>query len=382
MTSIELTNVTKVFDDDDEEIIAVDGVSISIDDGELVVFVGPSGSGKSTTLRTIAGLEQPTSGEIHIGGQRMTDVPPQDRNIAMVFQSFALYPHRTVKGNLSFPLQAQGIDEAEIDERTRSVAETLGIAEMLDRKPSQLSGGQQQRVALGRAIIRDPQAFLMDEPLANLDAKLRKEMRTEVVRLQQQLDVTMIHVTHNQEEAMTMGDRIVVMDQGTIQQVGQPDVVYRRPANRFVAKFIGSPSMNLLVGRVENGLFVTDRSGVSLSLPDRFADAVPNTPVTLGIRPEDVTLAGAEEPHTFGATVDVVELLGNFQVVYFDIDGTEFLAEIDPDHPVSAGDEIRVRLQPDKLHLFDGTDDDSERIAPTDEPTVPGSEGYTGRQNG
>lgn len=325
MTSIELTDVTKVFEDDDEEILAVDGVSISIDDGELVVFVGPSGSGKSTTLQIVAGLEQPTSGEIRIGGQQMTDVPPQDRNVAMVFQSFALYPHRTVKGTLSFPLQAQGIDEAEIDERTRNVAETLGIAEMLDRKPSQLSGGQQQRVALGRAIIRDPQAFLMD--------------------------------------------------QGTIQQVGQPDVVYRRPANRFVAKFIGSPSMNLPVGRVENGSFVTDRSGVSLSLPDRFADAAPNTPVTRGIRPEDVTLAGAEEPHTFGATVDVVELLGNFQVVYFGIDGTEFLAEIDPDHPVSVGDEVRVRLQPDTFHLFDGTDDNSERIAPTDEPTAPGSEG-------
>jgi len=373
MAAIELRDITKLFQEGTEEVLAVDDVSIEIEDGELVVFVGPSGSGKSTTLRAIAGLEKPTSGDVFLGGRKVNDVPPQDRNIAMVFQSFALYPHRTVRGNLSFPLEAQGVGKNEIDERVRNAAATLDIGELLDRKPSQLSGGQQQRVALGRAIIRDPDVFLMDEPLANLDAKLRKEMRTEVVRLQQELGVTMVHVTHNQEEAMTMGDRVVVMEGGHVQQVGPPDDVYRYPKNRFVAQFIGSPSMNLLEGHVEEGAFLAAGSDVTVAVPDRFAGLDAGDRLTLGIRPEDVDIGGEDSEYGFRATVDVIESLGNLQVVYFDVGGTEFLAEIDPDYDVSVGEEVPVSLQPDKLHLFDGVAPDSQRIVPGNEQAVPGA---------
>lgn len=359
MTTIELDTIRKEFGDD---IVAVDDVSLTIEDGELVVLVGPSGSGKSTTLRMIAGLEAPTSGDIVIDGRRVNDVQPQNRDIAMVFQSFALYPHRTVRQNISFPLEARDVPADEIDSRVEEAAAMLDITELLDRKPANLSGGQQQRVALGRALVRDPKAFLMDEPLANLDAKLRKEMRTEVVRLQQELGVTMVHVTHNQEEAMTMGDRVAVMNNGKIQQLAPPKEVYRRPANRFVADFIGSPSMNLLTGRLSEGLFHSEVGNVSIRVPEELANAATADLLTLGVRPEDVHIVDMPSDYTFEATVDVVELMGNVQIVHLDIDGTEFLAEVDPDLEVSQRDELHLRLPPDKIDLFDGVELESPRV--------------------
>ncbi|MFB6104185.1 MAG: ABC transporter ATP-binding protein [Halobacteriaceae archaeon] len=366
MTEIELEHVSKVFGDD---VVAVDDVSLTIEDGELVVLVGPSGSGKSTTLRMIAGLEDVTDGTIRIDGEVVNDVQPQDRDIAMVFQSFALYPHRTVRGNLSFPLEAHNVPEADRDERVKEVAATLGIEELLDRRPSQLSGGQQQRVALGRAIVRDPRAFLMDEPLANLDAKLRKEMRREVVLLQEELGVTMVHVTHNQEEAMTMGDRIAVMNEGRIQQIAPPEKTYDRPANRFVAEFIGSPSMNMIDGSVEDGTFIADTADIQVSLPTTLVDAASSDRVTLGIRPEHVRLTDPGDEAAFVGEVSVVENLGNNQIVYFEYDHFEFLAEVGPDHMVASGDEVGVALPEASLHLFDGTTPDSQRLERGAAPT-------------
>jgi multiple sugar transport system ATP-binding protein len=359
MTTIELDTVRKEFGDD---IVAVDDVSLTIEDGELVVLVGPSGSGKSTTLRMIAGLETPTSGNILIDGIRVNDVQPQNRDIAMVFQSFALYPHRTVRNNISFPLEARDVPSDEIGSRVEEAASMLDIVELLDRKPANLSGGQQQRVALGRALVRDPRAFLMDEPLANLDAKLRKEMRTEVVRLQQQLDVTMIHVTHNQEEAMTMGDRVAVMNNGRVQQLAPPRVVYRRPANRFVAGFIGSPSMNLLTGSLVDGTFHADPGNVSVRVPDALVSDATADPLTLGIRPESVQIVDSPGEYTFEATVDVIELMGNVQIVHISLDGIEFLAEVGPDIDLSNGDPLLVRLPPEKIDLFDGVSPESRRV--------------------
>jgi multiple sugar transport system ATP-binding protein len=362
MSRIELDDVTKVFD---EDVLAVDEVSLTIEDNELVVFVGPSGSGKSTTLRMIAGLEKPTGGEIRIAGERVNEVEPQDRDIAMVFQSFALYPHRSVRGNMSFPLEARDMSKDEIESRVNEAAEILGITELLDRKPSQLSGGQQQRVALGRAIVRDPQAFLMDEPLANLDAKLRTEMRAEVVSLQQDLGVTMIHVTHNQEEAMTMGDRVVVMDGGEVQQIAPPKETYQRPANRFVAEFIGSPSMNVIEGQVEDATFSAYESGVTLGVPAGLSGV--SGEVALGIRPENVELVDEPGAYTFEAKVELIELLGNVQIVHFDVGGKEFLAELHPDVAVEQGERRNVRVAPEKGHFFDGLSPRSERIVPEGE---------------
>ena len=360
MTQITLRDVNKTFGDD---VVAMEDVSLSIDDGELVVLVGPSGSGKSTTLRMIAGLDRPTSGDVLIDDERMNEVEPQNRDIAMVFQSFALYPHRTVHGNIAFPLQARGLDRDEVDRRVEEVAATLGISELLDRRPSQLSGGQQQRVALGRAIVREPRAFLMDEPLANLDAKLRKEMRVEVVRLQQELGVTMVHVTHNQEEAMTMGDRVAVMNDGRVQQLAPPQEAYRRPANLFVAGFIGSPSMNFVEGTVENGRFTSRDGDIEVGIPDDRAASSTAETLTLGVRPENVDLHDTPGEYTLTGEVDVVENMGNLQIVYFRAGDGEFMAEVDPDLELQSGDEIVVRLNPEKLHLFDGVKPESERLS-------------------
>jgi len=365
VSEIELRDVRKVFGGD---VVAVDDVSLTIEDGELVVLVGPSGSGKSTTLRMIAGLEKPTDGDVLIDGQRVNEVEPQERDIAMVFQSFALYPHRSVRGNLAFPLEARGMDDGEIDDAVREATEILGITELLDRKPSQLSGGQQQRVALGRAIVRDPRAFLMDEPLANLDAKLRTEMRSEVVSLQQDLGVTMVHVTHNQEEAMTMGDRVVVMDQGEIQQVAPPKETYNRPANRFVAEFIGSPSMNLVEGTAEGDAFVARDADMTVGLPTGLSGV--SGEVTMGIRPENVELVDEPGDYTFAAEVELIELLGNVQIVHFDVEGREFLAELHPDVAVEQGERRHVRVAPGKGHLFDGVSPRSDRIVPEGETVV------------
>ncbi len=366
MDTIEIKSVQKKFGD---EIVAVDDVSLTIQDGELVVLVGPSGSGKSTTLRMIAGLETPSSGDIIINGRRVNDVQPQNRDIAMVFQSFALYPHRSVRGNISFPLEARDLPENKINNRVREAAEMLEITELLDRKPVNLSGGQQQRVALGRALVRDPEAFLMDEPLANLDAKLRKEMRTEVVRLQQELNVTMIHVTHNQQEAMTMGDRVAIMNNGRIQQLAPPKEVYRRPANRFVAGFIGSPSMNLLIGSIKGNNFHSNFEDIGIRLPNSLAADVTTDPLTLGVRPENVQIVDTPDEYTFEATVDVVELIGSAQVIHITSDKVEFLAEVDPDYEVSTGDSLLFRLPPKKINLFDGINPESPLVEPVSEKT-------------
>lgn len=366
MDTIEIKSVQKKFGD---EIVAVDDVSLTIQDGELVVLVGPSGSGKSTTLRMIAGLETPSSGDIIINGRRVNDVQPQNRDIAMVFQSFALYPHRSVRGNISFPLEARDLPENKINNRVREAAEMLEITELLDRKPVNLSGGQQQRVALGRALVRDPEAFLMDEPLANLDAKLRKEMRTEVVRLQQELNVTMIHVTHNQQEAMTMGDRVAIMNNGRIQQLAPPKEVYRHPANRFVAGFIGSPSMNLLIGSIKGNNFHSNFEDIGIRLPNSLAADVTTDPLTLGVRPENVQIVDTPDEYTFEATVDVVELIGSAQVIHITSDKVEFLAEVDPDYEVSTGDSLLFRLPPKKINLFDGINPESPLVEPVSEKT-------------
>jgi multiple sugar transport system ATP-binding protein len=357
MAELTLDNVTKVFDDDGSEIVAVDDVSIDIADGEFLVLVGPSGCGKSTTLRMIAGLETVSSGDITLGGDVVTGQPPRERDIAMVFQSYALYPHMTVKQNMSFGLEeSTDMADSEISSLVEDTAEMLGIADLLGRKPGELSGGQQQRVALGRAIVRDPKVFLMDEPLSNLDAKLRSQMRTELQRLQEELGVTTVYVTHDQTEAMTMGDRIAILNDGVLQQVATPLEAYHQPANLFVAGFIGEPSMNFFEMEVQGDRLTGDRFDYSLSQETREAvgDA---THVTLGIRPEDVEIVGESAgDHDFGAVVDVVEPMGNENNVYlsFETDGdADVVATIDGMRSLEAGQPVVARFPESAIHLFD-----------------------------
>jgi len=318
MAEVTLESVTKVFQDGDEEVVAVDDVSVAIDDGEFLVLVGPSGCGKSTTLRMIAGLETVTSGTVSIDGEVVNDIPAQRRDIAMVFQSYALYPHMTVRGNMAFGLEeSTTLDREAIDDRVQQSADMMGIGGLLDRKPADLSGGQRQRVALGRAIVRDPQVFLMDEPLSNLDAKLRAQMRTELQRLQEELGTTTIYVTHDQTEAMTMGDRIAILDDGLLQQVGTPLECYHRPSNLFVAGFIGDPPMNFLAVTHREGVLHADE--FDYPLPAEIAEAVEDhDDLLLGIRPEDIELRpdGTVGDHDIEATVDVVEPTGGENVVY------------------------------------------------------------------
>ncbi|ELZ44200.1 ABC transporter [Halorubrum coriense DSM 10284] len=360
MGTLELDGVTKVFPDGDGEIVAVDGVDIEMRDGEFLVVVGPSGCGKSTTLRMVAGLETISSGEIRLAGQRINDVKPQHRDIAMVFQSYALYPHMTVEGNMAFGLEeSTDLSDGEIETRVADAAETMGIAELLDRKPADLSGGQRQRVALGRAIVRDPEVFLMDEPLSNLDAKLRSEMRTELQRLQDELDVTTMYVTHDQTEAMTMGDRIAILNAGELQQVATPLECYHEPANRFVAGFIGDPSMNFFPVERDGETLVGDVFDYSLSA-STLDDVGDVTDLTLGIRPEDIALAGdSTGDHTFSTVVEVVEPMGDENTVYLRFadapEGETFIATVGGLQQVSAGDEITVEIPEETVHLFDGT---------------------------
>jgi multiple sugar transport system ATP-binding protein len=359
MAELQLDHITKTFDDGGDEIVAVDDVSIDIEDGEFLVLVGPSGCGKSTTLRTIAGLETITDGEIRLGEEVINDKRPQERNTAMVFQSYALYPHMTVRGNMAFGLEeSTSLSDAEIDERVTEAAEMMGIAELLGRKPGELSGGQQQRVALGRAIVRNPDAFLMDEPLANLDAKLRAQMRTELQRLQEDLGVTTVYVTHDQTEAMTMGDRIAILDEGVLQQVGTPLECYHEPANLFVAGFIGEPSMNTFEGRVEGDRFVAEHFEYALS--ERHLDAVGgHDRVVLGVRPEDIEVDGdSDDDHVYEVTVDVVEPKGDENYVHMTFDADHelpetFTATIEGLRRVEEGDTVTARFPPEAVHLFD-----------------------------
>jgi multiple sugar transport system ATP-binding protein len=328
----------------------IHGVDIAIGDGEFVVLVGPSGCGKSTLLRMIAGLENITSGEIRIGERVVNNVPPKERDIAMVFQNYALYPHMTVAANMGFSLRLRGAARAEIDQRVNRAAEILGLKPLLERFPRQLSGGQRQRVAMGRAIVRDPQVFLFDEPLSNLDAKLRVAMRTEIKELHQRLKTTTVYVTHDQIEAMTMADKIVVMHDGIVEQIGTPLELYDRPDNQFVAGFIGSPAMNFLRGKVkQNGaLGFEGPNGVKLPL-----GAVPGNsdgrPAIYGVRPEHFTIAddGAE------AEIVVVEPTGSETQVFAKLGGEEVVAVFRERHRFEPGDKVRLRPNPSLVHLFD-----------------------------
>ncbi|WP_256390884.1 ABC transporter ATP-binding protein [Natronoarchaeum rubrum] len=359
MADLKLDNVTKVFTDDDgSDIVAVDDVSFDIEDGEFLVLVGPSGCGKSTTLRMVAGLETVTSGRISLGGTNLVGRDPQDRDIAMVFQSYALYPHMTVQENMSFGLEeSTDMADDEIERRVSETAEMMGIGDLLDRKPGELSGGQQQRVALGRAIVREPEVFLMDEPLSNLDAKLRSQMRTELQRLQEDLGTTTIYVTHDQTEAMTMANKIAILDDGQLQQVGTPLECYHEPSNLFVAGFIGEPSMNFFdVERVGEKL-VHDKFEYALS--DDTVEAISDrSDLVLGIRPEDIELrTEGGERHDFDTVVDVVEPMGDENNVYLQFgeggDEETFVANISGMQHVEPGQPIVAHIPEDAIHVFD-----------------------------
>lgn len=358
MARTELDHVTKRFADKGDEVVAVDDLSLDIEDGEFLVLVGPSGCGKSTTLRMIAGLETISDGEIRLGEQVINDLPAMDRNIAMVFQSYALYPHLTVQENMSFGLEeSTDMPDSEIRKHVEQTAEMMGIGNLLDRRPGELSGGQQQRVALGRAIVRDPQVFLLDEPLSNLDAKLRSQMRTELQRLQEDLGTTTVYVTHDQTEAMTMGDRIAILHDGTLQQVATPLSCYHEPANQFVAGFIGDPSMNFLDMELQGDSLVGEYFEYPLSEEVR-ADVEGHDRLVLGIRPEDVQLvAEVETDHDFRATVDVVEPMGNENQVHlaFDAGATSetLIVTISGMRVVESGQGVVTRIPEDAIHLFD-----------------------------
>ncbi len=359
MARVELRNVTKVYDN---QVVAVRDASLTINDKEFLVLVGPSGCGKSTLLRMIAGLEDITAGEILIDGQVVNDVPPKDRDIAMVFQNYALYPHMTVFENMAFGLKLRKFPREEIERRVREAAEILGLSEFLSRKPKALSGGQRQRVALGRAIVRKPKVFLFDEPLSNLDAKLRVQMRIEISRLHQRLQTTMIYVTHDQIEAMTMGDRIVVMKDGVIQQVDTPMTLYNNPVNLFVAGFIGSPAMNFITGHIvkANGTLRFESPVFSFTVPEEHQTSL--TPyigleVILGVRPEhiaDVRLHSRNEltePQTI--TAEVVEPIGNEMFVYFSANNQNYCMRVSTETVYRPGEEITVGLVKKHVYFFD-----------------------------
>jgi len=368
--NVQIRDVTKVFQDQDgNDIVAVDDLNIDIRRGEFLVFVGPSGCGKTTSLRMVAGLETPTEGQIRIEDQDVTGLDPRERGIAMVFQNYALYPHMTVRENMSFPLRIRSYPDDEINERVEHAAEILGITELLDRKPSQLSGGQQQRVALGRAIVREPSVFLMDEPLSNLDAKLRIQMRTELNEIHQRVGKTTIYVTHDQAEAMTLGDRVVVLNDGHLQQIGPPQELYDNPINRFVAGFIGEPPMNFLPSTVheEGGNYVADGDFFEVTLPDHIAGVLdewngPLDQLTFGIRPEDLNNAELlddeeyAEDRSIRATVKIVEPMGSdrfLTMVPANSETPEFTARVSPESEVEPGDEMTLIANLDKMHLFD-----------------------------
>ncbi len=364
MASVTFKNVTKRFGDVD----AVSHLNLQIEDKEFLVLVGPSGCGKSTSLRMLAGLEEITDGEILIGDRVVNNVAPKDRDIAMVFQSYALYPHMTVYDNMAFGLRLRKTPKQVIDERVRRAAAELGIEQLLDRRPRQLSGGQRQRVAVGRAIVREPAVFLMDEPLSNLDAKLRVEARAFIQKLHQQLGTTFIYVTHDQVEAMTMGTRIAVLNAGLLQQLDTPSHLYRYPRNRFVAGFIGSPSMNFFDATLkeENGKMIVESSIFKLQVPDqyksRYADHV-GRPVIFGIRPEDIHDPDYQPPGTLTATVeanvDVVEQMGNEMIVYFEKEGKTFLGRLDPRTAAKVGMSMGTAFDMANMHVFDTETDEA-----------------------
>jgi multiple sugar transport system ATP-binding protein len=354
MATVSIRDVRKSFG----PVSIIKGVDVDIHDGEFVILVGPSGCGKSTLLRMIAGLEDISSGDIHIGSRVVNDVPPKDRDIAMVFQNYALYPHMTVADNMGFSLKLKGVPQAEQKKRVAEAANSLGLTPLLERYPRQLSGGQRQRVAMGRAIVRDPQVFLFDEPLSNLDAKLRVQMRAEIRELHQRLKTTTIYVTHDQIEAMTMADKIVVMHDGIVEQVGAPLELYDRPANRFVAGFIGSPAMNFIDGRLEEGGLALP-SGAVLPL-----EAHPSAPVgsklTYGIRPEHIQIVPAGTPATIPATISVIEPTGSDTTLIVKAEGGSLTVVLRERCALRAGDAIALKPVAHQAHLFD---DQGKRIA-------------------
>jgi multiple sugar transport system ATP-binding protein len=380
MAEVVLEHLTKRYPDGVE---AVKDMTLDIQDGEFVILVGPSGCGKSTALKMIAGLEDITEGELRIGDQVVNGLAPKDRDIAMVFQNYALYPHMTVRENMAFPLKLAKVPEAEISDKVQNAAQILDLTEHLERRPANLSGGQRQRVAMGRAIVRDPAAFLMDEPLSNLDAKLRVQMRTVVARLQQRLGTTTVYVTHDQTEAMTLGDRVAVMRSGRLQQVGTPAELYNRPINIFVAGFIGSPAMNFMPGELRDGVAETPLGVIQLHDQARARAGSHRGSVIVGVRPEtfqDASLVSddvRERGVTFKARIDLVESLGAEEYVYFEVEGThveseelgelaadsgatelptsgesQVVARLDPESSVRRGQEVDLWVDTTKLHFF------------------------------
>lgn len=361
MAEVVLNNVTKVYEGGN---VAAKDVNIEIKDKEFVVLVGPSGCGKSTTLRMIAGLEEITSGDLFINGNKVNDVSPKDRDIAMVFQNYALYPHMTVYENMAFGLKLRKFPKEEIKQRVNDAAKILGLENYLDRKPKALSGGQRQRVAVGRAIVRKPKVFLFDEPLSNLDAKLRVQMRTEISKLHHDLEATMIYVTHDQTEAMTMGDKIVIMKDGVVNQIDTPLNLYNFPTNKFVAGFIGSPSMNFINGKIINNngaFFASEKGSLSLTLNKNYSDKLRNyynKEVWLGIRPEDiydtVTTSSKPEFSKIEVQLSVVEPMGNEIFLYFSLDDNQFVARIPAREKPDPNTKRQLYIDTSKLHFFDG----------------------------
>jgi ABC-type sugar transport system ATPase subunit len=352
MANVTLRDIVKVYG----EFVAIKGIDLDIEDGTFVVLVGPSGCGKSTLLRMIAGLETISHGELRIGDKVVNDLPSRERGISMVFQSYALYPHMSVKDNLGFGLRISGVPKPEIERRRNEAAGMLGLNPYMDRRPSQLSGGQRQRVAIGRAMVREPKVFLFDEPLSNLDAKLRNQTRVEIKRLQRQLGATVVFVTHDQVEAMTLADKIVVLNDGRVAQIGSPIEVFERPANQFVATFMGAPSMNLIPAVVGEGTVIV--GDLEIGVPaDRFNLPPKGTAVALGVRPEDVVPEGHGTRPNLGAdftgTVEFAEMLGDQSLLFTSLGGSEVVARMQHPRVVETGETVRFRIDGSRAHLFD-----------------------------
>ena len=343
MSFLELKNITKIYPNGTK---AVDETSLNVEDGEFVVFVGPSGCGKSTLLRMIAGLEDITSGEISLDGKVINNIDPSERDVAMVFQNYALYPHMSVYNNMAYGLKNRGISKEDITTKVNDAAELLEIDQLLSRKPSMLSGGQRQRVAMGRAVVRNPKIFLFDEPLSNLDAKLRNQMRLEIKKLQRQMDVTSVFVTHDQTEAMTLGDRIVVINNGIVEQVGTPKDIYSKPNTKFVAEFIGSPQMNLFNCKIENGNAKIGDVHINLENSINIQDA------SIGVRPDDIQV---NQNGKFETKANLVEYLGSDMIIYSSIGNQDFSCKLSSKIDVKAGDNFKFDILSPSVHIFDNT---------------------------
>jgi len=359
MANVELKKIKKVYPNGFE---AVKTIDLEVEDKEFMVLVGPSGCGKTTTLRMIAGLEEITDGELFIGETKMNDIEPKDRNIAMVFQNYASYPHMSVFDNMAFGLKLRKMPKAEIKKKVDRSSKILGIEELLDRKPKQLSGGQRQRVALGRAIVREPEIFLMDEPLSNLDAKLRVQMRAELIKLHHDLNATFIYVTHDQTEAMTMGTRICVMHNGEIQQINKPKIIYRQPINLFVASFIGAPQMNIMESEIveENNQVYIEFNNYKVKPSDNVVNIIKEKgyigkEIIMGVRSEDVFI----NKGGFNVAIEVTELLGSEMYIYYEVNGTRYVATETSDIDLKIGDEISISFMENKIHLFDKETEES-----------------------